>query len=348
MSARRGPSQVERTDVAWRRRLLIFGESIRSDFGNPLASSWRVLMVALSRAGHEVVFIEPRRSASLTALLRHRGSQALRRFAECFPELQYRTLELPRGRELDVWLARELALVDAVIVLANASPEVLDLIADYDEPRLIRIQQLSSEPLGGSAKLPVVAEPVSNQSRRTAEGHLYLGPAIDTTSMPSPTSSPKGPQRIAVLAWDAEETDLAAAVRQTAMSSGGQVRCFSLGTLTGAEWEPITELDLPTALEGIELAVVVSNTARYGSQSGVRSLLPWSLGIPSITVQPGNADPFGEWPGRQVSVERLGAAIQHATDTDWPDLSRWDADRQVATLIDVIDRLRSQYRRLPT
>lgn len=336
--------QAERTEVAWRRRLLVFGESIRSDFGNPLASSWRALLVALTRAGHDITFVEPRRSDSLASLLRHRGARPLRQFSERYPEIQYRTLELPRGRELDLWLARELALVDAVIVLDNALPQVLDLVGRYDEPRLVRIEQLGGGTAASSPpRLPIAAWPVSTDLP-SASGHLHLGPAVDT-SLAVPPAGISGDRRIAVLAWDAEEQELASRVREQARRSSQDVRSFSLGTIGGEGWRPITELDLASALDGIDLAIVVSDTARHGPESGVRSLLPWSLGVPGVTVSRSESVPEPGFPMPPAPVDELGARLRLPAPVDWPNLIPWSAAEQAASLIAAIDGYRSNYRR---
>lgn len=90
-------------------------------------------MEALRLAGHTVLFLEPRNSEPLVAALAARGSAIYRDFQRVFPDLHYRTYDMPRRAERDVWLSREAALVDAVIVQSDAPAEIfewLDRVTD--------------------------------------------------------------------------------------------------------------------------------------------------------------------------------------------------------------------------
>ncbi len=306
---------------------MVFGESIRSDIDNPLATTWRAIMRALTRAGHEVVFIEPRRSDSLTHLLRHRGSAPLRQFADIYRDVQYRTLDLPHSRELRIWLARELALVDAVIVLDNASDEIRALISDYDEPRLLRVATSRS---GGLS---------------TADGEpIDLGPAIDVHAVdPHPIVNPDRP-RLTVLAWDAEQASLAMQVWHIAEKIDPGATRLSLGSLSLDGWQPITELDLAPRLSAIDIAVVVAGLHPAGPALGVRSLLPWSFGVRAVTVATHVDGSGGALPGPVVTLDALPDQIGESGRRDWPDLSRWSADDHAARLIAAIDRSRAALR----
>ena len=318
---------VERVDVAWRRRLMVFGESIRSDMDNPQATTWRSIMRSLTRSGHEVVFIEPRRSDSLTQLLRHRGSAPLRQFGEVYPDLQYRTLDLPRGRELSLWLARELALVDAVVVLDNASSEIKALVAAYDEPRLVRFQSVGPD------------RPVDEDGDFSA-----AGPAIDIHAVdPHPIADPNRP-RLAVLAWDAEQASLATQVWHSVRTLDAGATQLSLGSLALDGWQPITALDLPTALSRTDLAVVIARTHPADRDLDVRSLQPWSLGVRTMTVATGIEAFRNSLPGSVVSIDAFPDGIRELARAGWPDLTPWSADRRAAQLLAAIDRRRAALR----
>lgn len=306
---------------------MIFGDSIRSDFDNPLATSWRAIMRALTRAGHEVVFVEPRRSESLARLLRHRGSAPLRQFAEHYPDIQYRTMDLPRGRELSIWLARELALVDAVIVLENAASEIRDQIAAYDEPRLLRVIQSAT----GYA---IVGSPEN----------LELVPAIDVFNGETPGAVPTGPARLAILAWDAEQSSLASQVWHAAVETDWSAIRLSLGSLALDGWEAITDLDLSDRLREVDFALVISTIHPTGPAALVRSLLPWSHGVPSLTVETRSGDVSGSLPGPFVSLANLAAGIDQLAGAQWPDLVPWSAEAKAADLIAGIDRSRASLR----
>ena len=98
-------------------RFIVFGESLVSDIGNPIATSARSILDALAGAGHEVTFLEERGNDACIRLLKLRGSRALRGFGARFPGIQHRTYDLPRGWERTVWVGREAGTADAVIAL---------------------------------------------------------------------------------------------------------------------------------------------------------------------------------------------------------------------------------------
>jgi len=323
---RQGPGSaqggvVDRSDVEWRRRVMIFGDSIRSDFENPLATTWRALMRSLTRSGHEVVFIEPRRSESLTRLLRHRGSAPLRQFSEVYPDLQYRTFDLPHGRELSIWLARELALVDCVVVLDNATEKLKAFIMAHDEPRLLRVQ-----PSGTDQFMTSIGKP------------LLLGPAIDLPRSQPRVLMPADMLRVAVLAWDAELASLATQAWHRVATINPKVRRFSLGSLSLDGWVPITELDLASVLAEIDIAVVIAGLHPAGPAMAVRSLLPLSFGVQSVTIVANLHEPRNHLPVPVVVLDGIARSIAELTQASWPDMSPWSADTQASALIAAIDQ----------
>lgn len=338
-----GKRIAERENVAWRRRLLVFGESIRSDFGNPQALTWRALMRSLTRAGHDVVFIEPRRGDSLTSLLRHRGFGPLRQFAARFPDIQYRTLDLPGGRELAIWLARELALIDAVVVLDDASPEIRTIVDDYDEPGLIRFTtNARSEASVPSAATSVRMAPIGETTDDLDGDILRIGPAIRWPVGIRPPA-PDRP-RLAVLAWDAASSDLAERTRRIVQDQRPDSAAYSLGTLTVPGWTPATTLDIGSVLDEVDLAVVVADPNMERSNTAVRSLLPWSLGVRSVTVMSAEVDRPVSHPGVSVGIGQLAHHLASASSTLDPDLLPWSADAQASGLIATIDRFRTNER----
>src|SRR5262245_56829189 len=78
-------------------RIVFFGRSIVSDWENPPAATSRALLRALNELGHETRFLEQRSNQPTIDLLRARGSRPLREFAADFPDIVYRTYELPTG-----------------------------------------------------------------------------------------------------------------------------------------------------------------------------------------------------------------------------------------------------------
>jgi hypothetical protein len=125
-------------------RFVFFGRSIVSDWKNPTANASRALLRALNELGHETRFLEQRGNRPTIELLRARGAGPLRDFNEQFPDIVYRTYELPNGLERTVWLAREVGDVDAVVALDDAPPELFAELARVPLPRLVRVIALTT------------------------------------------------------------------------------------------------------------------------------------------------------------------------------------------------------------
>lgn len=120
-------------------RLTWFGQSVISDWTNPIATTVRATMRALQNAGHQVVFLEPRNSEPLVSALAARGSAMYRDFLRFFPDLHYRTYDMPRRAERDVWLSREAALVDAVIIQSDAPAEIFEWLERVPDSPMVRV-----------------------------------------------------------------------------------------------------------------------------------------------------------------------------------------------------------------
>jgi hypothetical protein len=126
-------------------RFVFFGRSIVSDWENPAAITSRAILRALNDLGHETRFLEERGNQPTVDLLNARGSAPLRAFAKEYPDIVYRTYELPRGAERTLWVARELGDVDAVVALNDAPAEVLDELSRVPLPRLVRIIAMTGD-----------------------------------------------------------------------------------------------------------------------------------------------------------------------------------------------------------
>jgi hypothetical protein len=124
---------------------VFFGLSIVSDWNNPSATTSRALLRVLNQLGHETRFLEERGNRATVELLQARGSSPLREFAREYPDIVYRTYELPKGLERTVWLARELGDVDVAVALDDAPRKLLDELARVPLPRLVRVIVLTGE-----------------------------------------------------------------------------------------------------------------------------------------------------------------------------------------------------------
>lgn len=120
-------------------RFVVFGESIVSDWENPPADTWRPILQALAAAGHDATFLEQRRNRPVVELLRARGAGPVRAFGEQYPDILYRTYDLPSGAHRQVWFGREVATADVVIVLDTAPAGVVEELTSYDTPRIVKV-----------------------------------------------------------------------------------------------------------------------------------------------------------------------------------------------------------------
>lgn len=148
-------------------RLTWFGASVISDWDNPIATTVRATMRALTRAGHQVTFLEPRNSAPFVAALAARGWAPYRDFQRYFGDLHYRTYDMPRRSERDVWLSREAALVDAVIVQSDSPEGIFEWLQRVPDAPMLRVF------------LPVAGEaPPIDEFDLVLESDLF-GPAVN-------------------------------------------------------------------------------------------------------------------------------------------------------------------------
>jgi hypothetical protein len=167
-------------------RFVFFGRSIVSDWENPTAHASRALLRSLNNLGHETRFLEQRGNQPTVDLLQAKGAGPLRAFSKQFPDIVYRTYELPNGTERTVWLAREVGDVDAVVALDDAPPEVLAELARVPLPRLVRVIALTTtveppfEPdiLLGTDEMPLDLEALSDPTQAIMVARLFVS-AVD-------------------------------------------------------------------------------------------------------------------------------------------------------------------------
>src|SRR5215213_9009206 len=119
-------------------RFIALGASIASDWNNPVATSARAVLSAIAAAGHDVTFLEQRGNTTLAGLLAMRGSRPFKTFTNRYPEIQYRTYDLPRGWERTVWFGRQIGTADVVIALPGTPDPFLPEIAALPSPHLLR------------------------------------------------------------------------------------------------------------------------------------------------------------------------------------------------------------------
>ena len=222
-------------------RFVIFGESILSEWENPLATSARAVLSALAALNHEVTFMERRGNRPLLHLLRARGSAPLRSFAARYPDLSYRTYDLPSGWERTVWFGREVATADAVVALPGTPDPILIEIDALESRNLVRFVDAT---FGGTrSELRLV------RAGDDDGGGVVFGPAVRRFACPD------GPARngIAIVAYDAADD----ALRLAEELADLQPRLIVTGSAALPGWEYVPEVDLPATYCRLGAAVVV-------------------------------------------------------------------------------------------
>ena len=275
-------------------RFVVFGESIVSDWGNPVATSARAVLDALTTLGHEVTFLERCGNDAITELLRARGSQATHSFAATYPMIRARTFDLPRGWERTVWFSREVGTTDAVIALPGTPSELIPEIVAT--PKL-HVAKFVDESFG-------VEHDGSRLVRSTPGGRgdgIPLGPAVTTTAGQRERSS-----RPLLVAYDDYERALSIALT----FAGLNPVLISTGIAMLPGWDYVPEIELPELYKRLHAAVVIG--AGDSAWASARALLPLASGCAAL---PGAADaPMIDWAiqGEQAIVPHQYEAIEQA------------------------------------
>lgn len=242
-------------------RFVWFGESIVSDLGNPAATTSRALLRALGRLGHHAVFLEERGNRPTTELLRTHGAAPLRAFNREFPDIAYRTYDLPAGRERFVWLGRELSVADVVIVQDTTPASVIDVIRQGTAPHVVRVVQLTTERVP-PVDADLVVAPIGSDAGQP------LGPAIWTGNPTHP------PPKNGVIVVAYGDLPLATALAERLAPLAPALVSAGPPVTPGIRYVP--EADLRARYADYAVAIVVG----AGGQplAAARALLPVSAG----------------------------------------------------------------------
>lgn len=278
-------------------RFVLFGASVVSDWGNPAATTSRNLLRALTAGGHDAIFLEQRGNAPTVELLQARGAAPVRDFADAYPDVRYRTYDLPEGLERSVWLGREVSTADAVIVQEGAPEPVVEDVARFDTERVVRLYQVTgSEVPAGAARYNRILAPIG----ANIPDALVLGPALDL--VPAAGVEREG---VVLVAYGDEAAAHAAA---TALAEV-RPRRITAGEVSGEGWDYLPEVRLGDVYAGARLAVVLPG--HPSPLAAARALLPVAYGCPVVEV-PGARSPtfppFGQ-PRSVPPAELLEAVL---------------------------------------
>jgi hypothetical protein len=251
-------------------RFIALGASIASDWSNPVATSARAVLSVIAATGHNVTFLEQRGNSALTGMLAMRGSRPFKAFTDRYPEIQYRTYDLPRGWERIVWFGREVGTADVVVALPGTSEPLLPEIAALPSQHLLR---LVDESLAIES-----ADFTLGRAGNNASGDRFpFGPAVSVIISTAPVRT----ARPLLVAYDdateAEMVRVRLADRDPELIQSGSV------DLPG--WTFVPEVELPDWYATRRVAIVTGTGNSPWSEA--RRLLPLASGCLAIDPKQG-------------------------------------------------------------
>lgn len=296
-------------------RFVFLGESVVSDWRNPLATTARAVMRALGEMGFEATFLEPRRNRATVGLLSQRGAAPLRAFNSMWTDLQYRTVDLPARHEIGPW-SGQFAATSGVVAVLEGIPEMIARgLGEFDGEGVdILLERPELEGDWGRTVLHRFGRP---------EESVGFRPAVLPRTWEKPRSG------MILVAYD--DAELA---QEVANKVPGARRIVS-GSADLPDWEFIPEIELPPLYGAVERVLVVDDGAR--PIAPVRIWLPRANGAAAWGVVAAGKDEAA----LSVSVDELSATW----DMDQPTLpERLDARWVARTLVDLY-RFRSDAER---
>lgn len=241
-----------------------------------------------------MTFLERRGNRPTVDLLRARGSGALRAFAARYPRLQYRTYELPIGTERTVWLGREVATSDAVLVLDNAPEGVVEEVAGFGSPSLVRLLALTTDRTAFLAdRFDHILTPLAAAD---GNGTPVFGPGVSFVGMADDARR----DGLAVIAYG----NAAAANALADELAEREPALLSPGDVAGERWTYVPEVDLDARYRSLRCALVIA--ADPSQLAGARLLLPLAQGCAVVGVEVEGEPALP--PDLHVPVGRLGSA----------------------------------------
>lgn len=278
-------------------RLVCFSPSLIADIDNPAVTSIRALLGALAAAGHEVTHLERRGNALLDRQLRRRGSVALRAANARYPEVRIRLHDLPPGRQNRVvWFGTEVSTADAVIAFPGTPDDILELIARFETPHLVRIV-----PTG-------------------AEGDVALG----STPVVEPRSPAESRSGILVVAYDNIDEPWIDVVP-------ADLDRLVVGATDMPGWTYLPEVEVAERYRTARAALVIGTGDHPDARA--RLLLPLAAGCSAVSPLPSHGDLLTTL--RYVEPSTVASALRDPSLNDPPELPpEHDASRAAAALVD--------------
>jgi hypothetical protein len=307
-------------------RIVVFGSSIVSDLGNPIATSTRPILARMIELGHDVVFLEERNNPWLVGLLKTRGLTSVHAFAAAHPMIQHRTYEIPRGLQWTVQFAQHVGTTDAIIALPGAPEPVFDQIGSFRSTSVVR--GVFRGPASTDAE--VFIGPVGQYGN----GAVF-GPAVAQRPPSHETRS-----GMAVVAYDAA---IGAAAADALSGLNPLLVDQTAENLRG--WSYLPETVLPSWFDHRAFVVIAGDWR--DPMNWARLLLPMASGCRVAAVGPGAeavAIPDLLVPS---GLSQLHGAIRELSHNDTVSRipEQFDASRQAVDLLGALRQVHEQKRR---
>ena len=223
-------------------RFVFLGDSIVSDWRNPLATTTRAVVRALEEQGFETVYLEPRRNSATVGLMRQRGSGPLQLFNAMDPGIQYRTIDPPARYEIGPWIG-QFAATSGVIVALEGTPEPIETgLAEFVETGVeILVERPEIDGSWGRTRVQRIDRP---------EEAIGFRPAVLPQSWDEP--------RIGTVLVVYDDAELGRAVAERVPDA----RRIVSGSADLPDWEFVPEIELPAIYGAAERVLVVDDGER--------------------------------------------------------------------------------------
>lgn len=237
-------------------RFVLLGDSIVSDWRNPLATTSRAVVRALGDMGFETVYLEPRRNSATVGLLSQRGAGPVRRFNTVRSDVQYRTVDLPARHEVGPWIGQFAATSGVIVALQGTSETIERGLLEFVETGVeILFERPELDGNWGRTRVERIDRPDESIGFRPAVLPEVWGEARAGTVL---------------VAYDDGEL-----AREVAERVPGARRIVS-GSANLPDWEFVPEIELPAVYGAAERVLVVDDGAR--AIAPVRVWLPRANG----------------------------------------------------------------------
>lgn len=160
-------------------RIVMIGLSIRSTWRNPCAETHRQVVRALSRRGHDVLFLEERRNTAVVEQMKASGAAAVLDFDTAFADIRYHAYDPLSPRDMGVWLGAAASTADVMVLLAGGPAGLDDVFRKLQAPHVVRIVEEATRADGSDLKAIELGAVITPYHPLPATGAASVAKAIE-------------------------------------------------------------------------------------------------------------------------------------------------------------------------